>query len=112
VQDRPALDFILTGNVTDLRRGQLSEAGGSYNVRVGAALLTDMAHGLPSPNTILDALFARYETALPKRRKLNIPVHFDPKRALSALLLEGIADAAALPDPVAVVIEPAPGEAS
>jgi len=94
------------GNMTDLRSGQLTDAGGAYCVRTGYALLADLAHGLPAPATILDALFERYESALPKRNKLSVPIHFDPKRALSMALLEGAADAATVPDVLAIVVSP------
>jgi hypothetical protein len=104
--ERPAVDFILMGNMTDLRSGQLTEAGGAYCVRTGYALLADLAHGLPTPETILDALFERYESALPKRSRLSVPIHFDPKRALSMALLEGAADAASVPDALAIVVSP------
>lgn len=108
MKDRPALDFQLMGNMTDLRHGALFEEGGRYCVRTGVALLTDMAHGLPDQDTILDALFARYENALPKRKKLKVPVHFDPQRALSMALLEGLGDAAALPDALSMITLPEP----
>ena len=106
IVERPAVDFILMGNMTDLRSGQLTDAGGAYCVRTGYALLADLAHGLPAPATILDALFERYESALPKRNKLSVPIHFDPKRALSMALLEGAADAATVPDVLAIVVSP------
>ena len=106
IVERPAVEFILMGNMTDLRSGQLTEAGGAYCVRTGYALLADLAHGLPAPETILDALFERYEAALPKRNKLKVPIHFDPKRALSLALLEGAADAASVTDALAIVVSP------
>lgn len=106
IVERPAVNFILMGNMTDLRSGQLTEAGGAYCVRAGYALLADLAHGLPAPETILDALFERYGQALPKRSKVNVPIHFDPKRALSSALLEGAADAANIQDSLALIVSP------
>jgi hypothetical protein len=109
MRERPALLFMFVGNMVDLRRGELSAEGGVYCVRAGAALIEDLARGLPSAETILDALFERYAAALPKRRKqLKIPVHFDPRRALSAALIEAIEDSDALPDALVTVTEPAP----